>query len=472
MTFAEKVADVKQLVQLVQGGTRRSTLAKTASFLRNGRRILGVMPDSTVAKAEAGTPPDYGELRSWVAHPTRPRGEGAIEDVNHLAEADVELPSMHARPCDCFWVVDTCYLPDVSIPFQDDRHSRRWNVPLGTCEGNDSVAKLCAKVREQWMMRTAAAASCFNRTCRVYAPEYRQATIFAFLHIVEVARLAENPRAKRNALLKPEEAVQAFDLAYDDVRCAFLHFVDDPANAERPFILAGHSQGSVLLQRLLQEEVEPHPVRLRRFVHAYLAGWATPIELFEQTLRMIRPSTSAHDTRTVSSWRTAAASHPDIAILRSVTFISGRGWRSIQSSKLLANNPVTWSCGSEERASEPEEHRGALWPLPSNMDPRDHRGEIFTSGTSLRFGHLSSRSTDVLGVKISSLVPVDCGPMIAKVDQAGVLRVSTMRPDSLFGMTESDWILYHDLDFALFNNNLQDNVAQRVQAWKMLPSRL
>mmetsp|Transcript_56496 Transcript_56496/g.183590 ORF Transcript_56496/g.183590 Transcript_56496/m.183590 type:complete len:195 (+) Transcript_56496:67-651(+) len=163
MTFAEKVADVKQLVQLVQGGTYRSTLAKTASFLRNGRRILGVMLDSTVAEAEAGTPPDYGELRSWVAHPTRPRGEGAIEDVNHLAEADVELPSIHARPCDCFWVVDTCYLPDVSIPFQDDRHSRRWNVPLGTCEGNDSVAKLCAKVREQWMMRTAAAASCFNR---------------------------------------------------------------------------------------------------------------------------------------------------------------------------------------------------------------------------------------------------------------------------------------------------------------------
>mmetsp|Transcript_56494 Transcript_56494/g.183581 ORF Transcript_56494/g.183581 Transcript_56494/m.183581 type:complete len:107 (+) Transcript_56494:906-1226(+) len=106
------------------------------------------------------------------------------------------------------------------------------------------------------------------------------------------------------------------------------------------------------------------------------------------------------------------------------------------------------------------------------MDPRDHRGGIFTSGTSLRFGHLSSRSTDVLGVKISSLVPVDCGPMSAKVDQAGVLRVSTMRPDSLFGMTESDWILHHDLDFALFHNNLQDNVAQRVQAWKLLPSCL
>jgi len=62
--------------------------------------------------------------------------------------------------------------------------------------------------------------------------------------------------------------------------------------------------------------------------------------------------------------------------------------------------------------------------------------------------------------------------MSAKVDQAGVLRVSTMRPDSLFGMTESDWILHHDLDFALFHNNLQDNVAQRVQAWKLLPSCL
>mmetsp|Transcript_92971 Transcript_92971/g.299223 ORF Transcript_92971/g.299223 Transcript_92971/m.299223 type:complete len:160 (+) Transcript_92971:120-599(+) len=123
---------------------------------------------------------------------------------------------------------------------------------------------------------------------------------------------------------------------------------------------------------------------------------ATPIEFFEQTLRMIRPSTSAHDTRTVSSWRTAAASHPDIAILRSVTFISGRGWRSIQGSKLLANNPITWSCGSGGRASEPDEHRGGhclrTWILETIGAGSSPPALACASGTCLQEAQMSLAS--------------------------------------------------------------------------------
>merc|ERR1719215_189991 len=99
-------------------------------------------------------------------------------------------------------------------------------------------------------MRTVAAASCFNRTCRIYAPVYRQASVLTFAHTGGIKE-GENLPTSRHPIFRPAEAIQAFELAYSDVRRAFIHFVDDPANWDRPFILAGHSQGSLLLTRLL-----------------------------------------------------------------------------------------------------------------------------------------------------------------------------------------------------------------------------
>merc|ERR1712187_851489 len=66
-------------------------------------------------------------------------------------------------------------------------------------------------------------------------------------------------------------------------------------------------------------------------------------------------------------------------------------------------------------------------------------------------------------------VPVDCGTVVAQVDGHGFVRVPHFQKDSLFSLTERDWLLYHDVDCALFHNNLQENVALRVDAWN--PSR-
>mmetsp|Transcript_16015 Transcript_16015/g.40759 ORF Transcript_16015/g.40759 Transcript_16015/m.40759 type:complete len:361 (-) Transcript_16015:33-1115(-) len=355
------------------------------------------------------------------------------------------------------------------MAFLGDDVSTRWNVPLGGEDaGQESLQRLNAKVSEQMLLRTAATASCLNRTCRIYAPAYRQAAVLAFYHLPAVARLSEEglPAALASGLaMRPVEASKAFDLAYSDVRRAFVRFADDPRNVGRPFVLLGHSQGTVHLTRLLQEEVENHPARLKRFVHAYLTGSAVPMDLFSRTLHRIRPSMSAFDTCSVSSWRTAAPSHPDLHLLRGFSYYAGEGWRPIDAAEVLASNPITWSSEHGGAASEPHAHRGARWPLPTNLDPRDHEG-LIPSGVCLRFGHLASQSQDVLGAKVPALVDVDCGPLCAKVGRRGLLRVTPFRPDCLFSLAERDWLLYHDLDCALFHNNLQENVAKRVQAWR------
>jgi hypothetical protein len=78
-------------------------------------------------------------------------------------------------------------------------------------------------------------ASAFNGIGAIWAPRYRQATIGAFL-------------------TSRDDAVRALDFAYRDVARAFDAFVSQ-VPAGQPIVLAGHSQGSLHLTRLLQDKV-------------------------------------------------------------------------------------------------------------------------------------------------------------------------------------------------------------------------
>jgi hypothetical protein len=94
-------------------------------------------------------------------------------------------------------------------------------------------------------------ASVFNGCCRIYAPRYRQATLYAFMD-------------------QEGNGAKALELAYNDVLASFEHYLAR-WNDGRPFILAGHSQGSYHLNRLLRERLAGSPEEAR-FVAAYLVG--------------------------------------------------------------------------------------------------------------------------------------------------------------------------------------------------------
>lgn len=443
----------------MQGGScRLDTLAKFAMLIRDGSPALPMGPFN---EDSAGVPPEFSELGSWIAHPRRAAGARAVEDANHLTTSGSPLPLLEQRACDCFFLVDSCYGSADVMAFRGDSVAEQWNLPI-EAEGA-SQQQISAKVAEQMELRVAAGASCFNRTCRIYAPKYRQVHVGSLAHLRTLAGLSQEPQMEIGPA-KPYELSRALDLAYSDVRRAFLHFIDEPEVVGRPFILAGHSQGVLHLVRLLQEEVESHPERRARFVHAYLAGFSVPLDIFSRSLRVIRPSKSASDFCSVSSWRTAAERHPSLKLLRVAAFYAGEGWRVTEGS-MLTNNPITWSGVPEDSASDPAAFRGALWPLPANLDPRADEG-LIPSGAGLRFGHRLMKSREPLGVQVPQLVDVDCGPVTARVDGEGVVRVPHVSKTSLFGLTERDYLLYHDLDFALFHNNIQQNASLRVRRWQ------
>jgi Protein of unknown function (DUF3089) len=123
-------------------------------------------------------------------------------------------------------------------------------------------------------------ASVFNQQCRVFAPRYRQAHINNFF--------------KKDK----EKAALAFDEAYQDIKISFEYYLSE-WNTGRPIIIAGHSQGSFLAERLLKEYFENKPLQ-NKLVAAYIIGWPVPKDYFS-SLPICEDSLQ---TGCICSWRT------------------------------------------------------------------------------------------------------------------------------------------------------------------------
>ncbi len=93
----------------------------------------------------------------------------------------------------------------------------------------------------------------FGQVCRLFAPMYRQVTMFGLL-------------ARLNG--KPVDEAQV--LAYRDVADAWHYYLQHD-NQGRGVILIGHSQGASLLRQLMQKEIDGKPIE-SRIVSAALVG--------------------------------------------------------------------------------------------------------------------------------------------------------------------------------------------------------
>ncbi len=120
----------------------------------------------------------------------------------------------------------------------------------------------------------------FVQSVRVFAPRYRQASLYTMLTLRDDAREARR-------------------FAYEDVRRAFRHYLAS-YNAGRPLILVGVEQGGTLAARLLAEEVAPHPELARRLVAAYLVETAV-----EAARPPFAPCVSPAEPGCVAAWVSA-----------------------------------------------------------------------------------------------------------------------------------------------------------------------
>jgi hypothetical protein len=134
----------------------------------------------------------------------------------------------------------------------------------------------------------------FASVCKTYAPLYRSAT------------LSMIPRA-----LAGEDMSAYFNLAYGDVAASF-HYYLEHYNHGRPYVLIGHSQGTIHLTRLLASEIENGPAAAH-LLSALLIGYAVEVPqgaVVGGTLHRTPLCTSAGQTGCVVTYMSFRADRP------------------------------------------------------------------------------------------------------------------------------------------------------------------
>jgi hypothetical protein len=125
----------------------------------------------------------------------------------------------------------------------------------------------------------------FARVGRIFAPRYRQASLYSQLTLREDAR-----------------AARAF--AYGDVRTAFRYWRAHHDDG-RPLVLVGVEQGGLLAERLLREEIAPDDELRARLAGVYLIETVTPAAGYGATAPT--PACTKRDqARCVVAWATPA----------------------------------------------------------------------------------------------------------------------------------------------------------------------
>jgi hypothetical protein len=189
-------------------------------------------PLSAQTNAPVAPAPDYAKESAWLCLPGRadvcskplpttalnPNGYGS----NGLSSVAKD------PPLDCFYVY-----PTVS-------KDQGLNSDLKPSEEIGAAAVQFAR---------------FAGVCRTFAPLYRQMTLGAVAAYMAGANI--DPAAA---------------LAYADVVASWRNYLATK-NDGRPFVLIGHSQGSVMLQMLIAKEIENNPAVASRMKLAILPGF-------------------------------------------------------------------------------------------------------------------------------------------------------------------------------------------------------
>ena len=222
----------------------------------------------------------------------------------------------------------------------------------------------------------------------LYAPLYRQASF-------------------KTLFLSDQECRCVLATPFQDIINAFEYF-DKHISCGRPFILAGHSQGSRMLANLLKEKFN-NPALRRRMIAAYLPGYClTSEEVLSHP--WLKPAAGAEDTGIIITYNTQAQSG-----LKNPVF----------SGKAVCTNPLNWS-----REIAPKELNA---------------GAVFFDryGTPVKtIKHFTSAYIDKDGLLITPDVDID-------IYSSGIF----------------DKGIYHVYDYDFFFNNLKHNAAQRISAY-------
>lgn len=312
--------------------------------------------------------PDYKSRAAWAAFPDDTRIE--------TPQADGPKPQV-----DVFFLHPTTFLNPAgwNAAFSDPGNGAGGLGVDGTLRGQASVFALC---------------------CRIFAPRYRQATLYAFLD-------------------NGTDGMKSIDLAYQDVRAAFDDFIARRSDG-RPFILAGHSQGSIHLLRLLQERIAGTPLE-KLMIAAYVVGAAVP-----RDFNAVPVCAETVQFGCMVSWNAVAAPNSDRSRGGTVPiWLDGR-YQRIGDRPLLCVNPLDWRI---DGSADAKANLGVLSRAAGDSKP------------ALKAGYAAARCV------------------------GGELVVDLPKDRTDFQLRPGTGASLHIFDYGLFYENLRVNAVARAEAY-------
>ena len=238
-------------------------------------------------------------------------------------------------------------------------------------------------------------ASVFEESSNVYAPYYRQFTVEALLDLIENCPEALSYVASREFY-------------------PMLDYYFEHLNQGRPFILAGHSQGSVWLTIILQEYMKEHPEYLENMVAAYVIGYSVTKDYLEKNPHLSFAS-GEEDTGVIISYNTEGRGNKD-------------QYNCVVKEGAISINPINWRL--DETYASREENLGYL----------NTKGELIPQ-------YADAKVDTKRGVVICERVEIFSEPYMIMEEYFG--------PES-----------FHLQDYSLYYGDLQKNVKKRIEAFK------
>ena len=251
---------------------------------------------------ELPSEPDYNKISFWAAHPEiSDASDIRYKSGNRRDKKNRRKYGELKRSVPTFFVHPTVY-------FQGET----WNADA-----------LSGSYRNDIDLPLAFQAAVFNDVGPVWAPHYRQMMYDGYF----VTSRKDSAEARK-----------AYDIAYSDVLRAFKLFLDK--NPEGSFILAGHSQGTGHLKRLIKENIIGVKDLQSRVLAAYLLGhWVGNQEMVDFPI-----CDSPEDSQCWMSWRSC-----------------GRKFNADPFGDYIGVvNPLTWSLNDD--SAKRNLHKGAMYP--------------------------------------------------------------------------------------------------------------
>ena len=274
-------------------------------------------------------------------------------------------------------------------------------IYMGANEGDPDYATLDnAEMLGGIDVEHAIKSSAFEDATNLFIPYYRQAGMM----------LAGITWKKTGAI---DEAISG--IPYGDITAALDYYFEN-CNQGRPFIIAGHSQGSAILRLVLKIYFKKHPEYYKRMVAAYAIGYSITKEDLEANPHM-KFANGETDTGVIISWHAEGPKSAETDFISAAMLPHG-----------IAINPLNWK--RDETYAPASMNLGSIV-----MDEK-------TGATEIR---------DISG---DAQVNLARGTVVTHAKAVANDMVEFSGPES-----------FHQDDYSIFYNNVKDNVAKRIAAY-------